>query len=406
MLHRLPRFNSVLLLLIPSLLLALSPMPACAAEPGWSDTKPSEGPSVKTDRGWMVPYSLTIPGTAASGGQTTIEMVPVPGGTFTFGSPAAEAGRKADEGPTRVVEVEPFWIGKYEITWSQYKPFMEMYEVFKEFESRKVRPVNDSNRADAITAPTRLYDPTFTFEKGEKPRHPAVTMTQYAAKQYTKWLSLMSGQPYRLPGEAEWEYACRAGTKTAFSFGDSAEQLADYAWHYDNSSEAYHEVGQKKPNPWGLYDMHGNVAEWVLDQYFAEGYKPAKQQPVKATDTVAWPTVLFPRVVRGGSWDSDPEDCRSASRMPSHDDDWKSFDPNLPLSPWWFTSDPARGVGFRVVRTLEPFTAAERARFWEPDVDAVRDAVADRLNEGRGVMGLVDPALPKAAESLKPAAAR
>jgi formylglycine-generating enzyme required for sulfatase activity len=298
------------------------------------------------------------------------------------------------------VQVAPFWMGKYEITWSQYKPFMELYEVLKKFESKQIRTVTDANRVDAITVPTKLYEPTFTFEKGENPRQPAVTMTQYAAKQYTKWLSLTNGHAYRLPTEAEWEYACRAGTQTAFSFGDDPAKLPDHGWFFDNASEATHPVGQKKPNPWGLYDMHGNVAEWVLDQYSSTGYKSPPQQPAKAAEIVAWPTVLYPRAVRGGHWDSDPEDCRCASRLPSHDDDWKGFDPNLPLSPWWFTSDPARGVGFRLVRQIEPLTMSQRDRVWEPDVDAIRDPVSDRLKEGRGVLGLVDPALPDAAKSL------
>jgi formylglycine-generating enzyme required for sulfatase activity len=366
------------------------------AEPGWSETQPSDGRGVKTDGGWMVPYSFIIPST-----DVQIEMVPVPGGTFTMGSPESETGRRPDEGPQIKVQVEPFWMGKHEITWAQYKPFMELYEVFKGFESQSLRKVTDVNKADAITAPTRLYDPTFTFEKGENPQQPAVTMTQYAAKQYTKWISLMTRQHYRLPSEAEWEYACRTGSKTAYSFGDDASKLEEYGWFFDNANEVTHPVGQKKPNPWGLYDMHGNVAEWVLDQYFATGYKPPKSQPVKAADAVAWPTVLYPRAVRGGSWDSDPEDCRCASRLPSHDDEWKTFDPNLPLSPWWYTNDPARGVGFRIVRPLQPLTAQERERVWEADVDAIRDAVADRLNEGRGVLGVVDAELPAAVKEFR-----
>jgi formylglycine-generating enzyme required for sulfatase activity len=381
-----PRF------LVLSLVLTTSVAATLQADesPGWSKAAPAVGPSVKTDRGWMVPYELTIPGTEAR-----IEMIPIPGGTFTLGSPAGKG--KDDERPQVQIEVEPFWMGKYEITWSQYMPFMDMYEVFKRFQSQSVRVVNQGNLVDAITAPTKLYEPSFTFEKGDNPRQPAVTMTQYAAKQYTKWLSLMTGQPYRLPGEAEWEYACRAGTRTAYSFGDDAAKLDDYGWYFDNSNDTSHVVGEKKPNPWGLYDMHGNVAEWVLDQYSATGYKPQKQ-PIKAADAVVWPTVLFPRVVRGGSWDHDPEDCRSGSRMPSHDDDWKSRDPNLPLSPWWFTSDPARGVGFRIIRQLKPIEGKERDRVWEADVDDIRDAVADRLKEGRGVLGLVDPSLPDAAK--------
>jgi formylglycine-generating enzyme required for sulfatase activity len=362
---------------------------------GLSKEKPTAGRYVETDRGYMVPYAIIIPGTGAK-----FSMEPIPGGTFKLGSPSTETGREDAEGPQITLTIKPFWMGRYEVTWSEYKEFMKLYSVFKDFEAKDIRPVNDDNKVDAITAPTELYDPSFTFELGEEPRQPAVTMTQYAAKQYTKWVSAVTGQQYRLPGEAEWEYACRAGTTTVYHFGDDATKLGDYAWFYDNADEMPRKVGQKKPNPWGLYDMHGNVWEWCLDEYLEDGYAKLKRKEATGSTAIVWPTKEFPRVLRGGSWDDDPGGCRSASKLASHDIDWKAQDPNLPLSPWWFTDDPARGVGFRLVRPLNELPNDAMVRYWEADVEAVRFGVQLRLEEGRGVLGIVDEELPRAIKRL------
>ncbi len=124
-----------------------------------------------------------------------------------------------------------------------------------------------------------------TFDMGHD-GFPAICMTQFAAKMYCKWLSAKTGHYYRLPTEAEWEYACRAGTKTAYSFGDDPTQMGDYAWYEKNAKEKYHKVGLKKPNPWGLYDMHGNVAEWTLDQYNADFYAADGQENAAGARTV------------------------------------------------------------------------------------------------------------------------
>ena len=364
---------------------------------GISDSAPAEGPSVKTDNGYMVPYNMTIPGTEA-----VFEMVPIPGGTFKMGSPESEEDREETEGPQFEVQVEPMWVGKYEVTWAEFREYMNLYGTFKELETRKLRPVNEENQIDAITAPTELYDPSYTFEFGEEPRLPAVTMTQYSARQFTKWVSGVTGHFYRLPGEAEWEYVCRAGTETAYSFGDDPDDLEDHAWYYDNSEDGPSDVGQKEPNAWGLYDMHGNVAEWVLDQMLDDGFEKFAGKTVKADEALVWPTTLIPRVVKGGSWEDDPEACRSASRLGSKEDEWKLEDPNLPLSPWWYTGDPTRGIGFRVVRPLSaPAAKADRERYWAIDDEDTQDGVDNRMQEGRGVFGLVDPDLPKAIKEMR-----
>ncbi|MCI0360076.1 MAG: formylglycine-generating enzyme family protein, partial [Planctomycetaceae bacterium] len=286
-------------------------LPSQAEEvPGVVANQPASGRFVKTDRGFMVPYQATIPGTEA-----TFEMQPIPGGKIKLGSPEGEKGRKPEEGPPFEVEIEPFWMSTCEVTWSEYKQYMAMHTLFKRLLGEKLLPVTDANKEWVVTAPSSLYDPTFTFKQGADPKQPAVTMSQFAAKQYTKWLSGITGQYYRLPTEAEWEYACRAGTTTAYSFGDDPTQLGEYAWYYDNAGEKTQLVGQKKPNPWGLFDMHGNVGEWCLDQYLKEGYKRFEGQaragqalPWHAA--IGWPTKLYPRAIRGGSWDEDADRLR------------------------------------------------------------------------------------------------
>jgi formylglycine-generating enzyme required for sulfatase activity len=361
--------------------------------------RPSSGPFVPCDNGFMVPYEAVIPGT-----DVRFEMVPIPGGRFRMGSPPDEEGRLDDEGPQFEVEIEPFWMGKFEITWAEYRRYMALHDIFKRFEGAGIRQVTDDRAIDVVTAPSSLYDPSFTFLAGAQDRGPAASMTQFAAKQYTKWLSLTSDIFYRLPTEAEWEYACRAGTTTRFSFGDDIDKIDEYAWHEDNSDGERHLVGEKKPNPWGLYDMHGNVAEWVLDAYSETGYGELSTQLQTVASAFRKPTKLYPRVVRGGSFDLAPEDCRSAARLGSEDRDWKEEDPNFPRSPWWYTTEPATGVGFRLLRPLRPPTSREEQEsFWRADLDEIHeDAVSRVRQEGRGALGLVDDKLPAAIEQNAP----
>lgn len=289
-----------------------------------------------------------------------IEMVPIPGGKFIMGAPKTQEHSKDDERPEREVEIDPFWMGKYELTWDAYEIWMFDLDI----QRRKVMGADETARDKAadeyqLTQPTEPYT-DMSFGMGKR-GYPAICMTQLAAKTFCEWLSAKTGRYYRLPTEAEWEYACRAGTTTAYSFGDDAEQLEDYGWFFDNSSEKYQKVGKKKPNPWGLYDMHGNVSEWTLDQYSADFYAKAKEQGLNK-NPLNNPKTEYPISVRGGSWNDDPEILRSAARVASHPD-WKKQDPQIPKSIWYFTD--ATFVGFRIVRPLNEPTAAERKEKWD-----------------------------------------
>ena len=307
-----------------------------------------EGSTASTEAD-MKPYAEKIDYT-----RVTIKMLPIPAGKFVMGSPATEEGRNSDEGPQHEVTFAPFWMSECEITWDSYDTFMSGTDILL----RQVKNIERTERDDLIDAVSRPTEPytDMTFGMGKR-GYPAICMTQHAARKFCEWLSAKTGRYYRLPTEAEWEYACRAGTTTAYSYGNNPADLPEYAWFSGNTNGKYEKVRLKKPNPWGLYDMHGNAAEWVLDQYHEEGY-----QPGPALNPLAVPTTLFPRVVRGGGWDFDPEDCRSAARLAS-DELWKAQDPQLPQSIWYHTD--ALAVGFRIVRPLNTPTPEDRAAKWD-----------------------------------------
>ena len=277
-----------------------------------------------------------------------IRMLPIPGGKFTIGSPDSEEDRNDDEGPQHEVKIDPFWMAETEMTWKAYEVWMFDLDI----QRRKILKIEANNRDKAadefqISQPTEPYM-NMDFGMGKK-GYPAICMTQLAARTFCDWLSEKTGRYYRLPTEAEWEYACRAGTTTAYSWGDSLDDIDDYAWYYDNTDDgaAYQKVKKKKPNAWGLYDMHGNVSEWVLDQYDPEFYKTFKDG---ADNPLLIPTKLYPRVVRGGSYYDDPDLLRSAARVAS-EPDWKKQDPQIPKSIWYHTD--ATFVGFRIIRPFK-----------------------------------------------------
>jgi formylglycine-generating enzyme required for sulfatase activity len=292
----------------------------------------------------MKPYVETIPGT-----QITFEMLPIPGGTFVMGSPAGEDKRKEDEGPQHPVQIAPFWMGKYEVSWDEFDQFAFSLDLKKKAREQidLAKQSQTERNADAVTRPTPPYaDMTFGYGRD---RQPAICMTHHAAMEYCRWLSAKTGKTYRLATEAEWEYACRAGTKTAYSWGDDPGKLEEYAWDVNNSEKPM-PVGKKKPNPWGLYDMHGNVAEWCLDHYVADAYKRYPRDKPTLGPVILPDAKEYPYVVRGGSWNDDPELKRSASRVPSNRE-YSQQDPQRPQSIWWHTD--ATNVGFRIVRPLQ-----------------------------------------------------
>ncbi len=287
-----------------------------------------------------------------------IELLPIKGGKFLMGSPDSEAGRGADEGPQHEVQVGPFWMSKCEITWDAYEVWMFDLDIQRRNLAKVAENARDKDANEyQLSQPTAPYT-DMTFGMGKR-NYPAICMTQLAARTYCQWLSAKTGRYYRLPTEAEWEYACRAGTKTAYSFGDDAEKLGDYAWFVDNADDKYHPVGKKKPNPWGLHDMHGNVAEWVLDQH-SPNYSLFSDK--LHVNPLLVPKTEWGRVVRGGSWDAEAAKLRSAAREKSVDD-WKQQDPQQPKSIWYLTD--ALHVGFRIVRPLETPSADELAQKWD-----------------------------------------
>ena len=296
------------------------------------------------------------------------DMAAIPKGSFMRG------GSEPIAGPKRKVEIDAFWMCRYEISWKQYQTWRDNIDSKKwpklkgkAWEELKGTFTNN----EIVTRPTRPHL-DMSFGMGKKNR-PATGITQLAAKTFCMWLSAKTGHFYRLPTEAEWEYACRAGTSSKFFFGDDPAKLKDYGWFIDNSGGMYRERGTKKPNPWGLYDMHGNVSEWVLDAYDKDFYaKGPLKNPVKLPskdvdknpfNEADWPSVIYGRVVRGGSYSDTKEKLTSSFRQLSVNT-WKIMDPQLPRSVWYHTTAPH--VGFRVVRAELP-PLSELHKYWPTD---------------------------------------
>jgi sulfatase modifying factor 1 len=231
-----------------------------------------------------------------------MEFILIPAGKFLMGSPGSEAGRAENEGPQREVQItKPFYMGKYEVKVSEFREFVKaaQFKTDAEANGGAYVPVKDKwQRKEGVT----WMNPGFS----QKDDHPVVCLAWSDAVEYCKWLAKKTGHAYRLPTEAEWEYACRAGSQQAYSFGPDGRELSKFGWYTENSGGKTRPVGQKKPNSWGLFDMHGNAREWCQDWF-------GKYAPGPAVDP-SGPLRSSVRVLRGGSWSSPATDLRCAER--------------------------------------------------------------------------------------------
>jgi formylglycine-generating enzyme required for sulfatase activity len=294
-------------------------------------------------------FNEKIPGTNVS-----FDMVAILGGKFKMGSPENEPLRKKDEGPLRKVTLSKFWMGKTEVTWDEYMAFFRATGSQGRTEGQVILKKN----VDAISGATPPWGaPDQGWGKGSRP---AITMSWHAANVYCQWLSKVTGKKYRLPTEAEWEYACRAGTETPYFFagnpkdftsvgllkkifGPDTAGIASRIVYKVNSNSQTKEPQSVKENPFGLKNMLGNVAEFCLDFYSPDTYKSDSSAAVNPRGPVRGQE----HVIRGGSFKSDARDVRSASRDFTKSKAWLVTDPQMPKSIWWYSD--CIDVGFRVV---------------------------------------------------------
>jgi len=294
-------------------------------------------------------YTEKIPGS-----NVTFDMVAIPAGKFKMGSPAKEPLRNTDEGPVRNVKLSRYWIAKTEVTWDEYMAFFRATGSQGRTEGQVVTKKN----VDAISGATPPWGaPDQGWGKGTRP---AITMSWRAAYVYCQWLSQVTGKKYRLPTEAEWEYACRAGTETPYFFpgnpkkftteglikkifGPDTSVIASRVVYKANSNSRTKEPQSVKANPFGLKNMLGNVAEFCLDYYSPTAYKTDSTEVVNPRG----PADGQEHVIRGGSFKSDARDVRSASRDFTKTKAWLVTDPQMPKSVWWYSD--CIDVGFRVV---------------------------------------------------------
>ncbi len=296
----------------------------CCATPGFS-----QAPSA---------YEQTLPGSPVK-----FKLVPIPGGTFLMGNNIGEP----DERPAKKVTVSPFWMAEHEVTFEEWDTFFKNMEI----------PQTKGIAVDAISRPTAQYI-DLTWGMGRDAKHPTNSLSQAAGIMYCKWLYEQTGFFYRLPTEAEWEFACRAGSATNFPKDVTPSNLNEHAFSKSNSGEKFQKVKMKKPNSFGLYDMLGNLSEWTLDQYDPLAYSKL-DDGIKDPSTP--PAAKYPRVARGGSYLDDASALNCSNRIPSKAE-WNQRDPQIPKSRWWLTD--GMFMGFRVVRPVKQPSKEEIEKFY------------------------------------------
>ena len=287
----------------------------------------------------------------------SFNMIAIPGGSFKMGSPPEEPFREEDEGPVRDVEISPFFMAEIEVTWDEYLAFY--VQTASEGRSTDTEGTRKKNDLDAISGATPPYgQPDQGWGLGKRP---AISFSYHAAETYCKWLSSVTGKTYRLPTEAEWEYACRAGSSDPYFFPGDPKKfekrglrakiskndttvINTYVIYRGNSPTKTQPPDEVKPNPFGLKNMSGNVAEFCSDWYkpdalslYPEGVVRDPKGPETGTE----------HVIRGGSFLNTADDVRSASRDYTRTEAWLKTDPQMPKSIWWYSD--CFYVGFRVV---------------------------------------------------------
>jgi formylglycine-generating enzyme required for sulfatase activity/nitrate/TMAO reductase-like tetraheme cytochrome c subunit len=300
-------------------------------------------------------FTEQIPGTRVS-----FKMVALQGGSFNMGSPDDEPLRDPDEGPVRKVTLSKFWIAETEVTWDEYMAFFSATSS----QGRTSGQDSPGAKTDAISGATPPWGaPDQGWGRGSRP---AITMSWYAANVYCQWLSQVTGKKYRLPTEAEWEYACRGETQTPYFFDGNPKKLSSQGFlkkilkpdtsviasrvvYSLNSAAKTEEPSFVKPNPFGIKNMAGNVAEFCSDYYSADWYS-ADSTGINP----AGPARGAERVIRGGSFKSDARDVRSAARDFTKTKAWLVTDPQMPKSIWWYSD--CIDVGFRVVCEIDSLT--------------------------------------------------